>query len=113
MVEPFPVNRLGDPDPWSLLPPRDGWREWKAQLQEGAADVFGPGGHRVAQPAVDVKALPPSREDADAADGDRGALSPSAHDQARARPQGLSVPVARHRGHAAEPGLGDGYHLHP
>ena len=30
---------------------------WKAQLQEGAADVFGPGGGNGAQPAVDVKSL--------------------------------------------------------
>src|SRR5271169_1936835 len=31
---------------------------WKAQLQEGAADVFGPGGgNSTAQPAVDVKSL--------------------------------------------------------
>ena len=31
---------------------------WKAQLQEGAADVFGPGGgNGKAQPAVDVKSL--------------------------------------------------------
>ena len=31
---------------------------WKAQLQEGAADVFGPGGgNGTAQPAVDVKSL--------------------------------------------------------
>ena len=31
---------------------------WKAQLQEGAADVFGPGGGTgTAQPAVDVKSL--------------------------------------------------------
>jgi transposase len=31
---------------------------WKAQLEGGAADVFGPdGGHRAAQPAVDVKSL--------------------------------------------------------
>jgi transposase len=31
---------------------------WKAQLQECAADVFGPGGgNAVAQPAVDVKSL--------------------------------------------------------
>jgi transposase len=31
---------------------------WKAQLQEGAADVFGPGGgNGAAQPAVDVKSL--------------------------------------------------------
>jgi hypothetical protein len=51
-------------------------------------------------------------EDADAADGDRGALSPSAHHQARTRPQDLSVPAARHGDHAAEPGLGDGHHVH-
>ena len=31
----------------------------------------------------------------------------------RARPQDLSVSVARHGGHAAEPGVGDGHHLHP
>ena len=30
---------------------------WKAQLEGGAADVFGPGGGKVAAPAVDVKAL--------------------------------------------------------
>ena len=31
---------------------------WKAQLEEGAADVFGPGwGSGTAQPAVDVKSL--------------------------------------------------------
>jgi transposase len=32
--------------------------QWKTQLQEGAADVFGPGGvNGAAQPAVDVKSL--------------------------------------------------------
>ena len=31
--------------------------QWKVQLQESAADVFGPGGQGTAQPAVDVKAL--------------------------------------------------------
>ena len=56
---------------------------------------------------------PPSREDVDAADGDRGALSPSAHDQTRARPQNLPVSAARAGDHAAEPGVGDGHHLHP
>ena len=31
---------------------------WKAQLEEGAADVFGPGGGSgMAQPTVDVKSL--------------------------------------------------------
>ena len=30
---------------------------WKAQLESGAADVFGPGGSGPVQPAVDVKAL--------------------------------------------------------
>ena len=30
---------------------------WKAQLEGGAADVFGPGGSGAAQPAIDVKAL--------------------------------------------------------
>jgi transposase len=30
---------------------------WKAQLEEGAADVFGPGSKGAAQPAVDVKSL--------------------------------------------------------
>ncbi|MGH8379219.1 MAG: IS3 family transposase [Gammaproteobacteria bacterium] len=30
---------------------------WKAQLESGAADVFGTGGHAVAQPAIDVKSL--------------------------------------------------------
>jgi transposase len=32
--------------------------QWKAQLQDGASDVFGPGGgNGTAQPAVDVKSL--------------------------------------------------------
>ena len=31
--------------------------QWKAQLQELAANVFGPGGNATSQPAVDVKAL--------------------------------------------------------
>ena len=30
---------------------------WKAQLEGGAADVFGGGGNKTAQPAVDVKSL--------------------------------------------------------
>ena len=30
---------------------------WKAQLEEGAADVFGPGGGSGTEPAVDVKSL--------------------------------------------------------
>ena len=30
---------------------------WKAQLEGGAADVFGPGAGRTAEPVVDVKAL--------------------------------------------------------
>jgi transposase len=30
---------------------------WKAQLESGAADVFGPGSHATAPPAVDVKSL--------------------------------------------------------
>ncbi len=30
---------------------------WKAQLEGGAAEVFGPGGNVASQPAVDVKSL--------------------------------------------------------
>jgi len=30
---------------------------WKAQLEGGAADVFGPGGGKDAEPVVDVKSL--------------------------------------------------------
>ena len=30
---------------------------WKAQLESGAAEVFGPGGGSAAQPAIDVKSL--------------------------------------------------------
>src|SRR5438876_2987173 len=30
---------------------------WKGQLEEGAADVFGPGGNGAAAPTVDVKSL--------------------------------------------------------
>jgi transposase-like protein len=31
--------------------------QWKAQLQESAANVFGPGGQGTAQAAIDVKSL--------------------------------------------------------
>ena len=31
--------------------------QWKVQLQESTANVFGPGGQGTAQPAVDVKSL--------------------------------------------------------
>jgi transposase len=31
--------------------------QWKAQLQESAANVFGSGGNTTAQPSVDVKSL--------------------------------------------------------
>src|SRR5664280_1498445 len=63
----------------------------------------------VARPAgfAGVQDRPPACEDANEADGDRGALSPSAHHQARARPQDLSVSAARYGDHAAEPSLGD------
>jgi len=30
---------------------------WRAQLESGAADVFGPGGGQAAAPAIDVKSL--------------------------------------------------------
>jgi transposase-like protein len=30
---------------------------WKAQLEGGAADIFGPGGNGSAPPAIDVKSL--------------------------------------------------------
>lgn len=30
---------------------------WKAQLEGGAADIFGPGGNGATQPAIDVKSL--------------------------------------------------------
>src|ERR1700756_2671040 len=39
-----------------------------------------------------------------------GALSPSAHDQARAGAQNLSVSAARRGDHAAKPAVGDGPH---
>src|SRR4029077_13635411 len=56
----------------------------------------------VARPAGcrKVQNRPSSREDADEAYGDRGALSPSAHDEARAGAQGLSVSAGRDGDHA-------------
>lgn len=54
-----------------------------------------------------------SAANADATDGDRGALPPAAHHQARAWTQDLSLSAARHGDHAPEPGLGDGHHLYP
>ena len=56
---------------------------------------------------------PPACRDADEAHGHRGDLSPAEHVEARAGPQDLSVSAARPDGRAAEPGLGDGHHLHP
>ena len=64
------------------------------------ADVERPAGCRW------VQDRPPACQNAHAADGDRGALSPSAHHYAGARSQDLSVSAARHGDHAAEPGLG-------
>ena len=63
--------------------------------------------------AAGVQDRPSACEDADAADGDRGARSPSAHEQARARTQDLPVSAARDSDRAPDPGVGDGYHLHP
>ena len=56
---------------------------------------------------------PSARENADAEDGDTKRVS-----AVRARPSpspGTRLPVsaARHRDHAGEPSVGDGYHLHP
>src|SRR5258707_11890800 len=61
----------------------------------------------VARPAGcrGVQDRPSSREDADEVDGDRGALSPSAYDEARAGAQDLSVSAARHRDRTAKPGV--------
>ena len=51
---------------------------------------------------------------ADAADGDRGALSPSAHHEAGAGAQiFIRICAARRRDHAAKPGVGDGHYVHP
>ena len=55
---------------------------------------------------------PPSRQNADAANGDRGPLPSSADNETGAWPQDLPVSAARNGYHAAEPGLGYGYHLH-
>jgi hypothetical protein len=144
----------------------------KAQLEEGAADVFGSGGgDGGVQPTVEVKSLHAKigrrtsrgsvnyltpdagslprdhltarpaasgvlpfrrlpdvarpcwsrrgarsgvvRQDADAADGNRTALSPSAHSEVRLRPQDLPISNARCSDHAPKPGLGDGHHLYP
>ena len=73
----------------------------------GCADVARPAGCQGEQ------GRPASCEDADAAHGDRGAVSASAHDEAGAGAQDLPVSAARARDHAAEPGLGDGHHVHP
>src|SRR5208282_5566160 len=59
-----------------------------------------------------VQDRPPACENADAADGDRGALSPSGYNHARARPQDLPVSAAGDGDYAAKPSLGDGHHVH-
>ena len=51
-----------------------------------------------------VQDRPSSRADADEADRDRGALSPSAHDEARAGAHDLSVSAGRDGDHAAQSG---------
>src|SRR5260370_9868506 len=53
-----------------------------------------------------VQDRPPACQNANAADGDRGALSPSPHHQARARPQDLSLPAAPYGDPAPDPALG-------
>jgi len=55
----------------------------------------------------------PSHSNADEADVYRGHLSQAQYLQTRARTQDLSLPAARPGRHAAQPGLGHGYHLHP
>src|SRR6202521_2760656 len=60
-----------------------------------------------------VQDRPSSCEDADEADGDRGALSPSADDEAGARPQDLPISAAWDGDCPTAPGVGDGHHLHP
>jgi hypothetical protein len=67
----------------------------------GIADAARPAGCRGVQDRSSAC------EDTDAADGDRGALSPAAHHQARARPQDLSLSAAWPGDHTSEPGLGD------
>src|SRR3954452_15763757 len=62
-------------------------------------------GSRMLQGLLVAEDRPSPCEDADAADGDRGAVSPSADDEARARPQDLPVSAARDGDHAAQPGL--------
>ena len=95
---------------------------WKARLEDGAADVFGPaercrrrgvGDYAPPQSTAPEKCpvrqvahaerfvgcrgvqdRPPACKNADAAHGDRGALSPSTHHKAGARPQDLPLFVA-------------------
>ena len=104
---------------------------WQRLLPRASGVGDRPGGDAASRPAAsgvsfrrlaDVARLavcrwvqdrPSSYQNADAADGDRGALSPSAYDEAGAGPQYLPVSAARDRDHAAEPGVGDGHHLHP
>lgn len=56
---------------------------------------------------------PPICEDADAADGDRGALSPPRTTRPKPGHKIHPLPAARHGDHTTELGLGDGHHLHP
>ena len=56
---------------------------------------------------------PPARRHADEADGHRGDLPPAEHLEAGAGPQDLPVSAARPGDRPAQPGLGDGHHLHP
>ena len=103
---------------------------WQRVLPAAAGVGDRPGGHaasrsaasgvslrrlaNVARPAGcrGIQDRPASREDADEADGDRSTLSPSADDEARAGAQDLSVFAARNGDCPAEPGVGDGHHLH-
>ena len=69
-----------------------------------AARFSGPGGH------CD---RPPACRNSDEAHGNRGDLSPTEYVEPRARPQYLPVSATGRDGRAAQPGLGDGYHLYP
>ena len=56
---------------------------------------------------------PPSGAPSDAADGSGGAGAEARDEPAGAGPSDLSLPVARPRDRAAEPGVGGRHHVHP
>ena len=70
-------------------------------------------GARMLRALLALEGLAVGRRHADEDDGHRGVVPASRHQPETPQEPGLPVPPARTRHHPREPGVGDGYYLHP